>query len=311
MDPRKTYDTKRVRLDRTVAFLVSLVCHTIILLCLACCVFVHGKPPGWPVSVTFIANDHQDLASIELPIEPVETPAESIGSQSTTSPVEFELVYDREVSGATADSGVSNLALTSHALKVVADSMGASGKPEQGKGATFFGTFAAGERFVYVLDSSKSMEGKRWLLARKRLLDSLKSLTSDQEFFVICFDAQTTLMFNDVPQRAEFTRASLETLRRLTRWLNSRILGEATMPAEALAFALSMRPDAIFILSDGELMDNSVQMLRHFNVDGPRGNKIPIHAIHMFSLAGRQTLQQLARDNDGTFTFVAEGQGNF
>jgi hypothetical protein len=282
-----------------------------VLLYLACWVFVHGSLPNGPVSVSFIADAEQTMASVDLRIEPVVVPSDEVEAQPVSTYQEYEFDFDPQVHGAEVDSSSANASLTSLALKAVDGSVGNIHDQEKGNGATFFGSYAAGERFVYVLDSSKSMEGKRWLLARRQLLESLKGLSSDQEFFVICFDAQTTLMFNEVPQKAAFTRANLETQRRLTRWLNSRVLGEATMPAEALAFALSMRPDAIFILSDGELMDNSVQMLRVINVDGPRGNKIPIHAVHMFGQAGRQTLQQLSRDNNGTFTFVADGNGDF
>ncbi|HAC91881.1 MAG TPA: hypothetical protein DCF63_14835 [Planctomycetaceae bacterium] len=311
MDLSNTYDTKRNSIDRTVAFLVSLICHTLVLLCLACWVFVHGSLPNGPVSVSFIAESERTMASVDLRIEPVEVPSEAVEAKTASTDQGFEFDFDPQFHGTALDSTSANASLTSLALKAVDASEVLSDGQEKGKGATFFGSYADGERFVYVLDSSKSMEGKRWLLARWKLLESLKGLSSDQEFFVICFDAQTTLMFNEVPQKAAFTRANLETQRRLTRWLNSRVLGEATMPAEALAFALSMRPDAIFILSDGELMDNTVQMLRVINLDGPRGNKIPIHAVHMFSQAGRQTLQQLSRDNNGTFTFVADGNGDF
>jgi len=177
-----------------------------------------------------------------------------------------------------------------------------------GQGASFFGVYAPGSKFVYILDSSSSMEGERWQLAREKLLHSLRLLGPEREFFVICFDHQTTLLFDSSPSHAEFHHADSATIRKVERWLRSRVLGSSTMPAEALRFAMNMKPDAIFLLSDGELRDHSLIMLRLFNAHRHDYRQIPIHAVHLISPAGKATLERIAEENGGTFTFVAEEQ---
>ena len=175
-------------------------------------------------------------------------------------------------------------------------------KVNDGRGASFFGAYAEGKRFVYVLDSSRSMLGDRWEYACHQLIDSLTGLKEGQEFFIICFDLETTLLFNATPNQAQFYPADNEMVKKVRNWLRSRTLGRATKPAMALTFALNLNPDAIFLLSDGELQDNSQMMLRQMNGTQFERRQIPIHTVHLFSMQGRFTLQRIALENGGTFT---------
>jgi hypothetical protein len=75
------------------------------------------------------------------------------------------------------------------------------------------------------------------------------------------------------------------------------------MPASAISIAMEFRPDAIFLLSDGELRDNTIFMLRQTN-QNELGAITPIHCIHIFSSDGKETLQMLAQENGGTFTAI-------
>ena len=63
-----------------------------------------------------------------------------------------------------------------------------------------------------------------------------------------------------------------------------------------------INPDAIFMLSDGELQDNSLQMLRQINSIDSDLRQIPIHTVHLMSEFGRETLEIIAKENQGTFT---------
>jgi hypothetical protein len=112
-------------------------------------------------------------------------------------------------------------------------------------------------------------------------------------------------MFNVDPSAVEFKRVNPVVIERVGRWLRSKSLGPATMPAEALRIALNMKPDAIFVLSDGELQDNSIGMMRTLNALPNVEKPIPVHAIHLISDQGMNTLQQLATENGGTFRHVS------
>jgi hypothetical protein len=149
------------------------------------------------------------------------------------------------------------------------------------------------------------MKGDRWTYACNQLIDSLNGLKPGQEFFVICFDMETSFLFNANPQRIKFSVIDTSVIPRVRNWLRSRTLGRATMPAEALRYALELNPDAVFLLSDGELQDDSLLRLRVLNNRQGPSRQIPIHTIHLFSQEGRFTLQQIAVENGGSFTPVS------
>ncbi len=176
-----------------------------------------------------------------------------------------------------------------------------SGSQSQTPQATFFGTAVAGKKFVFVVDSSRSMTGARWRLATFELMRSLHELMSDTEFFVICFDETDHPAFNQSATK-NFLVNDPKTLERTQRWIESLILGRGTFPRSALAKAVKMAPDAIFLLSDGVIQDDSIWMLRNFNHDKKTGQPIvPIHTILLLSPLGRQPLEMIANENGGTF----------
>jgi hypothetical protein len=289
------------RAGNTVAFLSSLLFHIALLLALACWITAAGKPSRGLLLTA--DRGESTLTSLDLvqtfELEPQhnEPSAQQSSEASFSLDVDIESALDAPV----IDTGGIVGELTSLSVGEVVENLNLQGR---GRGASFFGAYAQGNRFVFVLDSSRSMNGDRWIYACNQLIDSLNGLTEDQEFFVICFDLQTSFLFNTTPDRFEYFRADDSVILRVRRWLRSRTLGSDTMPAEALQYALEFNPDAVFLLSDGELHDNSVMMLRILNGLASARRQIPVHTIHLFSAQGRSTLQQIARENSGTFTAV-------
>ncbi|MCA9174351.1 MAG: VWA domain-containing protein [Planctomycetales bacterium] len=183
-----------------------------------------------------------------------------------------------------------------------------AGQGERGDyGAEFFGIRAGGKRFVFVVDSSRSMSGRRWVLACRELLESVGRLSDRQSFYVIFFDAQTQPMFTNRVQE-DLLPATDQNRTKLKRWISSISFGNDTLPATAMQIALKLEPDAIFMLSDGEFHDQTASMLRAFNQvqtgDGPRQALIPIHTIGFHSHAAIAILRPLAEENGGTFRFI-------
>lgn len=288
------------RAGNTVAFLSSLVVHVSLLLLLACWAYTAGKPShGLMLNAEMGTSESLTLDMVQtFELEPEQNQPE----QQASSP-EFSMdVAIGHVLESTTDAAGPSLqaTLASLSMEDVSQNLKLEGK---GRGASFFGSYAHGDRFVYVLDSSQSMKGDRWIYACNQLIDSLNGLKEGQEFFVICFDMETTFLFNSRPNRIEFCKMDSGVVQRVRNWLKSRRLGRATMPAEALHYALTMNPDAIFLLSDGELQDDTVLMLRTFN-GRELSRQIPIHTVHLFSEEGRLTLQQIAYENAGSFTPV-------
>ncbi len=294
--------------------MVSFVFHVVVLLIAASIAFSIGKDSQGVMLEADIGDSQEigfdvvDIVSIDLPAEPqpVTLPEEisspspladlDVSSPNTRQPAESGMVSDAtfatsQIGGDGNDGGDG-----------LSRSLSATMKK---RGAAFFGAYAEGKKFIFVLDSSRSMlQEDRWTYACNQLIDSLNGLQPEQEFYVICFDVKASYLFNIPPSRAKFFSADDNTLARVKRWLRSHELGRATMPAEALQNALALEPDAIFLLSDGELQDNSIAMLRMINGFSTTYRQIPIHTVHLFSAEGRETLQLIARENSGTFTPV-------
>lgn len=303
----ESLENSRTRGSDLIAFLVSLVLHVSILIVLALLGLVAGKDSqGILFEAALSKSADSSLVSISAPdLEPIpefkpqvdSTAVElnpqlpTLGEAPQVPKVRFAGALTSVVSEAADDSQSEN-----SQASALAD-------PLKQRGAAFFGAYAEGNRFVFVIDSSRSMKKEeRWTYACNQLIDSLRGLKADQEFFVMCFDEKTSYLFNVPPKRIRFEHPATETLSKVKRWLKSRELGADTMPSEALQVALQLGPDAIFLLSDGELRDNSVNMLRAINGFSSTRKQIPIHTVHLFSLEGRLALQTIALENSGTFT---------
>jgi hypothetical protein len=182
--------------------------------------------------------------------------------------------------------------------------------------ASFFGAYAEGNRFVFVIDSSRSMLGPRWEALCKELMRAIKSLSPDQEFFVISFDSLAHPMFGVEPPRGKFLTAVDKNFERIQNWLRSIRHGRNTYPATAVGIAIRLEPDAIFLLSDGEISDSTIADLRIWNRKKNEANEnelneeneeialVPIHTVLLHSEVGFMALQTIARENGGTFTPV-------
>ncbi len=172
------------------------------------------------------------------------------------------------------------------------------------KSASFFGLSAKGKRFVFVIDSSTSMWGPRWIDVRKELIRSVRKLEKDQYFFVICFDTTSTSMFGEEGQQNDFANAEEGNFRKLEYWLSQHTLGPGTKASLSLVEALRLKPDAIFLLTDGEFQDNVLQTLRTGNRNKNKKRKITVNTIGFHSEVGAPVLSQIASENYGQFRYV-------
>ncbi len=175
-----------------------------------------------------------------------------------------------------------------------------------GKGASFFGTGAVGTKFVFVVDCSGSMEDEyRWVMARRELKEAILGLTEKQEFFVFLYN-DTSFAYTSQP--AKLIPATEKNKTKIFKWLDKQNPIGDTRPWKAMRLSLRMKPDAIFLLSDGELKDDTVPRLRRENREKQSGDekigKIPVHTISLGSGIGSVTMRAIAEQNEGTFTLV-------
>jgi hypothetical protein len=198
----------------------------------------------------------------------------------------------------------------------------AASRRGSGPGASFFGTVAHGDQFVYIVDISTSMdqgqgasasEGSRLVRALAELRASIDRLSERQSFYVILFNGQTRRMFDDGAVFPQFLEATAENKQRLNEWLATVRSGASTDPREAIRLGLGMQGSALFLLSDGEFNGQQTSIntdLLNGNpgvfdvVDRHNRSRTPIHTVAYEDKANGKVMEQIARSTGGAYRFV-------
>ena len=116
-----------------------------------------------------------------------------------------------------------------------------------------FGLRPVGKRFVYVLDCSRSMnhphdsEAKtRFKRMQMELLNSVKTMSAEQEFYFIFFNDYVIRM----PSR-NLVQATHDLKVKYLTWMARLQADGNTEPKGALYAAMKLNPDVIYFLTDG------------------------------------------------------------
>ena len=300
-----------------IAFSVSSCLHGVLCLTLAFILITAHGDVGQPLQLAIESKDDvQEVTQLDFAVEsPPFSPlvlvdpafAMSVSSPNISFPATPVL---SSISRRLASSDVvAQAAQAADAEGSEGSEGGAKSAAQKSKSrASFFGAQAEGNRFVFVIDSSGSMRGPRWEALCKELIRALQSLSPDQDFFVISFDSMAHPMFGNAPPKGKFLKAVKKNVEQVQNWLRSIKHGKRTFPASAVGIAMKLEPDAIFLLSDGEISDSTVEDLRVWNrkqeVDGIAVPLVPIHTVLLHSQIGFATLEAIAKENGGTFTPV-------
>ncbi len=158
---------------------------------------------------------------------------------------------------------------------------------------SFFGIGARGQFFVFVLDQSGSMiDDDRLTRAKIELRRSVFALMPPQRFEVIFYNHEATPMPGGPLPRS----ADQKTKNQLMTWLRLIDPDGETDPKTAIGQALALRPDAVFLLSDGEFPEGTAERVARLN-----SRKIPIHCIDLTGGLAGDHLQRIARDSGGRY----------
>jgi hypothetical protein len=172
-----------------------------------------------------------------------------------------------------------------------------------GQAATeFFGIGGYGQTFVYVVDASGSMNQRgKFERACYELLQSIEQLGSDQRYYVIFYNDSAYPMEADEP-----VFATEKEVARTVSWVHDAVADGGTYPLPALLHALSLRPDAIYFLSDGQFDPLTTHELKMRNrpTKRVRMRQIPIHTIAFVDHGTIGLMRTIARNSGGEFRFV-------
>ena len=184
----------------------------------------------------------------------------------------------------------------------------------------FFGTRAYGNRFVFVLDVSYSMnarEGARFDRACDELLRSVSQLSAGQSYYVLLFCWRTEEMFYN--PSIDYVQVTADHVENLRRWIYDVSLGPGTDPRRALSLACQMNPDAVFLLSDGHFnepstpqsdsgwFDKQGKRIKSLNVQ--QGverffQSIPIHTTALENPFTYVAMEKIAKATGGRYRYV-------
>jgi von Willebrand factor type A domain len=158
---------------------------------------------------------------------------------------------------------------------------------------SFFGLRAKGQFFVYVVDCSGSMiDDDRMPRATIELRRSVFGLREPQRFEVIFYNSESIPMpGGPIPRSAD--QQGKEQLRSFLRLIDP---DGGTDPRPAVKQALSLRPDAIFLLSDGAFPDGTVGEITRLNKQN-----IPIHCVDLTGGLAGDHLKRIAEANNGQY----------
>lgn len=157
--------------------------------------------------------------------------------------------------------------------------------------AAFFNVRARGKFFVFVIDCSGSMGDGRLIRAKMELRRTIAKLQFPQRYLVIFYNDETLSMPGGVPRSADLA-AKID----LERWMGRIDADGGTDPRGAMRTALGLKPDAVFLLSDGEFPRGTVQSIGSRNP-----NKIPVHCIDLGDGTGSDQLKAIAEQSGGKY----------
>lgn len=170
-----------------------------------------------------------------------------------------------------------------------------------------YGIEAEGAKFVYVFDRSASMSiarGKPLAAAKRELITSLTPLERVHQFYLLFYN-QETRAFQPGADSGKLIFATDSNKAAAERFINGIQPEGATDHYVALSLALKMRPDVIFLLTDGDAKDDlSEAELAQLAKQNAAATKI--HVIQFTAdLPTGANLRTLAKDNQGEFKTVS------
>jgi hypothetical protein len=275
-----------------VVTVVSSAVHMILVILLA---LWHLAPPQRPAIRLTATIDEQPVRPDLMATPQVEVPTVAAGPRilSVTQPATPIVAPINLGRNTTAPKTLASL--NERILGDVARTGGAGGLDA----VTFFNSTIVAQRVVFIVDASSSMEGSKFARAKEELLTAVSNLQPTQRFFVYFFSDKEYAMF---APRTPTDMVQLDTKHweQLLRWVNDQGLVADTRPRRALQRAFNLRPDVIFLLTDGDFNDDTYNYLMRSTNKKVRVNTIGFDVGE----AARNALQRIAEKFRGEFTEV-------
>jgi len=166
-----------------------------------------------------------------------------------------------------------------------------------GRGSGFFGAGGEARKIVYVVDRSGSMTDSIDYV-KFELKRSIGELGEEKEFHVIFYSSGPPV---EMPTR-RLVNATDRNKQLAFEFIDGVIPQGETDPSKALERAFEVKPELIYLLTDGEFDKAIVGLVKRLNA----GGQVTVHTIGFLYRMGEQVLKQIADENGGSYKFVSE-----
>lgn len=314
-DPAGEQQPKR---RRPAGWLISTTAHVIGLLALGLLTLTNPKPKD-QLAFTASVSEASETAVESFTIETAEELPDVAEPAPTEAAAEISPLGALQLADVSLDLATAvappmtpplSGEISSDAMKLAM----AAVKGDTPSKVQFAGLDGGGNHFVYLVDSSNSM--KKFNEARMELLRSVDSLKPDQRFYVVFYDENPKYMRISAPSREEpaSVYATPENKQAFRRWAMAIAQERGKSPPDVLQFAFKLRPDVIFLLSDGEFTSRTETVIRENNrQENLFGEAGPISIIHTIRYPGFSTtegrqaevqMRRIAAENGGQYRNV-------
>lgn len=290
------------------AWIVGLLFNALVLVYLWCYVSSWGRDQE-PLTLAFSSIEVQAEEQPEVNFTlPTEAASEEDAAEIEQTLVE-DLTTDVEIDWSEEPDGVLDSLAEGLFDSVDPGASAVPGGADDGsKGTSFFGIESSGDRLVFVVDCSGSMGyERRFQRAIYELSQSLRLMERNQQFLVVLYNDGVFPMLDTPLFETRPIVATEKNIERVMRWVKAQRPVGSTYPSRALQGSLEVKPSSIFFLSDGELNDDTIGMLRRMNVSNSAtgARKVPIHTVTLGSTGiGAGMMKVIAEENDGQFAWA-------
>lgn len=166
-----------------------------------------------------------------------------------------------------------------------------------------FGVEGKGTKFVYLFDRSGSMDGPPLAAAKKQLIESMISLGDTQQFDIIFFNERLQI-FDSTSGRRRTAFATDAAKKSAAEFLMRVKADGGTNRAAALRYALALKPDVIFFLSDADKPMPAAELDAIKQLNERIGAQICAIEFGKGEKPSQSSLADLAKANNGQYVFV-------
>ncbi len=300
------------------ALLGSLIVHSVLIGVLALVVIPgDDSPPTLRINTAFSTAADEQIVPLQTDFPKALEPAPQATTQRQTASIPLATRTElTDVVPRTEQSPIGGLmsSIPSAALTEVVGASapfrgtsetGTGGNGEGSGGGHFFGLPPIGDSVVFVVDSSRSMNHPYPPPARTRfkrvqleLVNTIGRMRPEQKFFIVFFNHEA------IPMPAnQLVAATPTSQQQYLRWMIGMKADGKTNPVHAMLIALQLRPETIYLLTDGDLPPKVASVIREAN-----GQRVQINTIGFGDNAGEKVLQDIAQQNNGTYRFIPEDE---